>query len=125
MENSAREHFGDEDTLFIFTSDHGFPNVGGHGSNYYKNRELPFLLWGSPVLNGGPKDCKKEISQLQVSSLIAGILGTATPANNIGIFPSDLLGEKDEETAPALVSFYGQQVNQLCAWIGKCLPAGF
>lgn len=118
MEESVREHFGDDDTLFIFTSDHGFPNVGGHGSIDYKNRELPFVAWGSPALEGGPKDCARVISQLQVSPFIAGILGVPTPTNNLGTLPSDLIKGNSEKIAHSLVSFYGQQATQLCSWLG-------
>jgi hypothetical protein len=114
IEMATRKYFDDERTLFIFTSDHGFPDIGGHGSADINARKCPFVAWGSSALNGERKGCDDTLLQRQLAGFATSILGLSTPANNIVVTPEDLFTGSDEQKSRIVIANYGQLVNEMC-----------
>ncbi|MBQ9873250.1 MAG: alkaline phosphatase [Thermoguttaceae bacterium] len=64
-----------EDTVVIFTSDHGGSGQG-HGDPLMEHMEVPFLIWGAGVQPGEIKDV---VANFDVASTIAWVLGAEQP----------------------------------------------
>jgi GPI ethanolamine phosphate transferase 1 len=95
--------FDDDETAFIFTSDHGMTNRGSHGSGHNHETETPFLAWGSGinywkpasddfvtrnyVTIDGEKIPRYDIQQADVAPLISTLLGIPVPTNSFGKLP--------------------------------------
>lgn len=41
--------FRDDKTTFVFTSDHGMTNKGGHGAGTADETETPIVAWGAGI----------------------------------------------------------------------------
>ena len=116
IEKATRDFFQDDLSTFVFTSDHGFPDVTHHGGAEHHCRRSPFVVWNHPFLKGA-QDKKTlveppEFRQIEMCSVLSGLLGVNTPSDNTAFWPKVFrIGQKE---APAiLVSQYGQHVNEL------------
>lgn len=133
IERVTREFFEDEETLYIFTSDHGFPNEGGHGSSDINARTCPLVAWGRPLGEVKEKRSAMIIKQGQICSFASVMLGLSIPANNIHPLPKELLRSGNGYASRPLIASYGQLLLELCAqqedfarisWLGGMLSRG-
>lgn len=109
----VNKFFGDKDTAFIFTADHGMSDFGSHGDGHPNNTRTPFICWGAgcrkPVsidakdneyleLEGDEMDTwgfdkikRHDIKQADITSLMCYLVGLNYPANSVGELPIDFL----------------------------------
>jgi phosphatidylinositol glycan class N len=105
------EFFGDNQTAFIFTSDHGMSDWGSHGDGNPDNTRTPLVAWGAGI--AGPQLKRKtgvlyqenslssgwgldhiqrhDVQQADVAALITYLLGSEFPASSVGYVPLSYL----------------------------------
>ncbi|SMR53146.1 unnamed protein product [Zymoseptoria tritici ST99CH_1E4] len=116
--------YGDDQTAFVFTADHGMSDWGSHGDGHPDNTRTPLITWGSgiakpvTVSNGkapGHEDqfshdwhldhvTRNDVHQADVAALMAYLVGLDFPVNSVGELPLPFLDASDEEKAKALLT---------------------
>ncbi|KAK4054782.1 Glycosyl phosphatidyl inositol anchor synthesis [Microbotryomycetes sp. JL201] len=109
--NLLREYYGDEDTAFVFTADHGMSSKGNHGDGEPDNTRTPLVVWGKGVggenLSGGHDAYSRtwglhgariDVEQADVASVLGGL---PIPANSAGRVPLSYLDASPEFKARA------------------------
>ncbi|KAG2392190.1 hypothetical protein C9374_012442 [Naegleria lovaniensis] len=119
VHNLISNFFGDNETAFIFTADHGMSSKGSHGDGNPECTRTPLVCWGKgirPFYEGkghiisdgsfpsiaaeekyvkqawmiNPK-YRKDIKQADMATLMSALLGIPFPMNNVGILPLSYL----------------------------------
>ncbi|GAA6022972.1 hypothetical protein JCM10207_007734 [Rhodosporidiobolus poonsookiae] len=112
-----KQFYGDDETAFVFTSDHGMSNVGNHGDGHPDNTRTPLVVWGKGVkrspdweepsehdaysLPWGLKGVRRDVEQADVAPLMSVLAGLAIPANSAGRVPLDYLDVSPDFRAKA------------------------
>jgi phosphatidylinositol glycan class N len=84
------EMYGDNETAFVITSDHGMTDWGSHGSGDDAETQTPLLIWHRKATTSchGVEGCEQlDVQQADVASLISVLVGNAIPVNSIGNVP--------------------------------------
>lgn len=104
--------FADDRTAYIFTSDHGMSDAGTHGDGDPDNTRCPLVVWGAgvgkPIRSASSSDedwtrswglghlVRRDVSQADLTPLMASLVGIPIPTNSEGIVPIDYLGGTSE-----------------------------
>ncbi|KAI0790171.1 PigN-domain-containing protein [Irpex lacteus] len=98
------EFYGDEDTAFIFTADHGMSVIGNHGDGDPDNTRTPLIAWGAGVRGPLPDSTpsshddysapwglthllRHDVEQADVAALMSALIGVEWPVNSVGVVP--------------------------------------
>lgn len=116
--------YGDGQTAFVFTADHGMSDWGSHGDGHPDNTRTPLIAWGSgvakPVLSSpdeialGHEDGfsadwgldsvqRNDVSQADIAALMAYLAGLDFPVNSVGEMPLAYLAGSQQEKAEAML----------------------
>ena len=113
LENAFYDFYHDNKTTFILTSDHGMNMKKYHGDDDEGCKRVPFLAWGAgirksihreqkPEGEDTPEDwglnnyVRRDIEEIDIASLAAGLIGINIPINNYGTIPVDILDTSDK-----------------------------
>ncbi|KXL44681.1 hypothetical protein M433DRAFT_21127 [Acidomyces richmondensis BFW] len=118
------DFYGDNETAFIFTADHGMSDWGSHGDGHPDNTRTPLISWGAGVAkpktvahgkvapgheDGFSHDWhldhvqRHDVAQADVAALMAYLVGLEFPVNSVGELPLSYLTANDEEKAKAML----------------------
>ena len=117
------EFYGDGETAYVFTADHGMSDWGSHGDGHPDNTRTPLIAWGSgvarPQLSSkttapGHEDRfsfdwglnhvrRHDVDQADVAALMAYLAGLEYPVNSVGKLPLTYLAATPEQKANALL----------------------
>ncbi|KAF9474339.1 GPI ethanolamine phosphate transferase 1 [Pholiota conissans] len=103
-EGLIRDFYGDDDTSFVFTADHGMSVIGNHGDGHPDNTRTPLVAWGSgirgPIPDTNPTShdaysqpwklnhlFRRDVDQADIASLMAALIGSDWPVNSVGVLP--------------------------------------
>lgn len=121
MTKLIEDFYGDGQTAFVFTADHGMSDWGSHGDGHPDNTRTPLIAWGSgvakpnKVLQGkapGHEDGfssdwgldhvqRHDVAQADVAALMAYLAGLEFPVNSVGELPLDYLTADPQAKAQA------------------------
>ncbi|XP_065369978.1 GPI ethanolamine phosphate transferase 1 [Calliphora vicina] len=89
--------FPDGKTAYLLTSDHGMTDAGSHGAGANYETETPFFIWGAGVKHRpyNPSTALYELEQAQMAPIMSALLGIATPMNNFGVLPKDVINASE------------------------------
>ncbi|KAH9482188.1 GPI ethanolamine phosphate transferase 1 [Psilocybe cubensis] len=103
-EKLVNDFYGDEDTAFIFTADHGMSVIGNHGDGHPDNTRTPLIAWGRGIRGPLPDSkisshdvyskpwnlghlFRRDVEQADIAALMAALLGINWPVNSVGVLP--------------------------------------
>ncbi|CCH44370.1 phosphatidylinositol glycan, class N [Wickerhamomyces ciferrii] len=118
LTKEVKNFFGDDDTAFIFTADHGMSAFGSHGDGHPNNTRTPLIAWGAglnkPIYNKEPvfddytenwnlaNIKRNDINQADIASLMSYLIGVNYPSNSVGELPLAFINSKEEDKLKAL-----------------------
>ncbi|GKZ83925.1 glycosyl phosphatidyl inositol anchor synthesis [Aspergillus niger] len=120
----VEEFYGDDETAFVFTADHGMSDWGSHGDGHPDNTRTPLVVWGSGV--AGPRYTQEgtltghedgvssdwgfdsiqrnDVAQADVAALMAYLAGLDFPTNSVGQLPLQYLDASPKDKALAALA---------------------
>lgn len=118
------DFYGDDQTAFVFTADHGMSDWGSHGDGHPDNTRTPLIAWGAGVAkpvtvsegfatgheDGFSHDWhldhvqRNDVAQADVAALMAYLAGLSFPVNSVGELPLAFLSADDSVKAQAMLT---------------------
>ncbi|EJF57009.1 alkaline phosphatase-like protein [Dichomitus squalens LYAD-421 SS1] len=103
-ENLFRQFYGDDDTAFVSTADHGMTPIGNHGDGHPDSTCTPLIVWGKGVRGSLPDSTpsshdayskqlglshllRRDVEQADIALLLSALIGTKWPTNAMGMLP--------------------------------------
>ncbi|KAI1787192.1 alkaline phosphatase-like protein [Ganoderma leucocontextum] len=103
-EELFREFYQDDDTAFVFTSDHGMTSIGNHGDGHPDSTRTPLIVWGKGVRGPLPDSVpsshdpystqfdlshflRRDVDQADIALLMSALIGASWPVNAMGTLP--------------------------------------
>ncbi|GMG40555.1 unnamed protein product [Ambrosiozyma monospora] len=115
----VHDYFGDDDTAFIFNSDHGMSDFGSHGDGHPNNTRTPLICWGAGIntpvkidpsenqyleiekeeMKGWELDHIKrhDVKQADIASLMSYLVGLNYPSNSVGELPMEFIKNPEND----------------------------
>ncbi|KAF5352092.1 hypothetical protein D9758_009433 [Tetrapyrgos nigripes] len=124
VEVLMKDFYGEEETAYVFTADHGMSLIGNHGDGHPDNTRTPVVVWGKGLRGPLPDPSssthdeysapwelghlyRQDLSQADLAPLMSTLLGLEWPVNSVGVLPGiqastkGFLDLSDEEMARA------------------------
>ncbi|KAG5891230.1 hypothetical protein JTB14_004345 [Gonioctena quinquepunctata] len=101
LANSMENVFSDASTTYIFTADHGMTDWGSHGAGSAHETEVPLIVWGAGIKRS---DKRWDINQIDITPLIASLIGINIPINSLGYLPTEYLDVRLKDMAKMVLS---------------------
>ena len=121
--NLIEDFYGDGETAYVFTADHGMSDWGSHGDGHPDNTRTPLIAWGAgiarPRLFPGRKATghedgfssdwgldhvrRHDVDQADIAALMAYLAGLEYPLNSVGKLPLSYLAATTEQQANAFL----------------------
>ncbi|KAH6912468.1 GPI ethanolamine phosphate transferase 1 [Coprinopsis sp. MPI-PUGE-AT-0042] len=96
--------YGDEETSYVFTADHGMSVIGNHGDGHPDNTRTPLIAWGKGVRGPLPDPeakshdeyshpwklghlFRRDLEQADIAPLMSTLIGANWPVNSVGVLP--------------------------------------
>lgn len=115
--------YGDDETAFVFTADHGMSDWGSHGDGHPDNTRTPLIAWGSGVSkpvtvpegkapgheDGFSSDWhldhiqRHDVAQADIATLMAYLAGLEYPVNSVGELPLPFVDSSDADKAKGML----------------------
>ncbi|KAI9719942.1 MAG: Glycosyl phosphatidyl inositol anchor synthesis [Chrysothrix sp. TS-e1954] len=116
--------YGDGQTAYVFTADHGMSDWGSHGDGHPDNTRTPLIAWGSGVAkpvqvktgtargheDGFSSDWgldhveRHDVHQADVAALMAHLAGLEFPVNSVGELPLSYLSANSHAKSQAMLA---------------------
>ena len=113
IEKIFNDFYRDNKTTFIITADHGMDLRRAHGDGNPGCTKTPLVIWGSgirkpiyrakkPPDEETPREwgldhfVRQDVSQIDLTPLISGLIGSNFPMNSLGIIPLNILDTSDK-----------------------------
>ncbi|KAK4311784.1 hypothetical protein Pmani_016741 [Petrolisthes manimaculis] len=126
------EFYQDQQTAYVFTSDHGMTDWGSHGAGDPSETETPVIFWGSGVAPPRPAWQVKgrvvydrrvqdwglghlrrhDLYQADITPLAASILAIPIPVNSVGKLHIEYLNTSEQYKSAALFANARQMLSQ-------------
>lgn len=103
-EEIVNEFYGDKETSFVFTADHGMSVIGNHGDGHPDCTRTPLIAWGKGVRGPLPDTTpsshddysklwglnhlyRRDVEQADIAALMSALIGASWPVNSVGVLP--------------------------------------
>ncbi|KAG2013076.1 GPI ethanolamine phosphate transferase 1 [Coprinopsis cinerea AmutBmut pab1-1] len=116
--------YGDEETSYVFTADHGMSVIGNHGDGHPDNTRTPIIAWGKGVRGPLPDPnseshddysrpwelshlYRRDMEQADIAPLMSSLVGIDWPVNSVGVLPDtdpSLPGYLDTKASDSFVA---------------------
>ena len=113
IEKMFHDFYNDNRTTFVITADHGMDLRSAHGDGNPGSTRTPFIAWGSGIRKAirrekKPEDedtpsnwksdhiVRRDISQIDMAPLLAGVMDINFPMNSLGIIPIDIIDASEK-----------------------------
>ena len=113
--------YGDENTAWIFTADHGMSDWGSHGDGHPDNTRTPLIAWGKGIARPAPSTPsddhdefsadwyldqvkRVDVRQADIAPLMTYLVGLNYPANSVGEIPLDFLDASQAVKSDAILA---------------------
>ena len=124
-------YYGDDETSFVFTSDHGMTDWGSHGAGLPEETMTPLVCWGAGIKTprqssfaeyvyddewsekwGLEKLERIDVEQADIAVLMSTLIGAALPVNSEGVIPIGYLHYNKQFSAETVFTNARQLTEQ-------------